>query len=261
MKCFSSGFLTRILSLLLICSMLSVSFGSVANARFISPDTWDPTIEGVGTNRYAYAGNDPVNKSDPNGHIAFVVPGIVWAAEACASGVCGAIAGIIAGTSLGVAIFGNSLANEEAAPEEQGPRSLTPEEAEAFSQAGKAPSKGGRTEAGRAAEKHGSRAGSAFPKTHGVAEDVNKQGQRTLDGILKDPGSTVSVDEAGRITVTAPDGRGAQFRSDKKFKGFREPEDPRISKGIKEQNSATKSLDTTRSGGHESNKAEIEKKP
>lgn len=29
---------------------------------------WDPTIEGVGTNRYAYSANDPVNKSDPNGH-------------------------------------------------------------------------------------------------------------------------------------------------------------------------------------------------
>ncbi|CAN7490281.1 hypothetical protein LJR235_003295 [Pararhizobium sp. LjRoot235] len=68
MKCFSSGFQTRILSLLLICSMLSVSFGSAANARFISPDTMDPTMSGVGTNRYAYSGNDPVNKSDPNGH-------------------------------------------------------------------------------------------------------------------------------------------------------------------------------------------------
>ncbi|TIW92164.1 MAG: hypothetical protein E5V59_18240, partial [Mesorhizobium sp.] len=36
--------------------------------RFISPDDWDPTKEGVGTNRYAYASNDPVNKSDQNGH-------------------------------------------------------------------------------------------------------------------------------------------------------------------------------------------------
>jgi hypothetical protein len=36
--------------------------------RFISPDDWDPTLPGVGTNRYAYAGNDPVNKSDKNGH-------------------------------------------------------------------------------------------------------------------------------------------------------------------------------------------------
>ncbi|MER9728183.1 RHS repeat-associated core domain-containing protein [Mesorhizobium sp. M0217] len=37
--------------------------------RFISPDDWDPTLPGVGTNRYAYARNDPVNKSDPNGHM------------------------------------------------------------------------------------------------------------------------------------------------------------------------------------------------
>ncbi|MDA4848350.1 RHS repeat-associated core domain-containing protein, partial [Hoeflea poritis] len=40
--------------------------------RFISPDDWDPIIDGVGPNRYAYAANDPVNKSDPNGHVAFV---------------------------------------------------------------------------------------------------------------------------------------------------------------------------------------------
>ena len=38
--------------------------------RFISPDDYDPVAEGVGTNRYAYAGNDPVNNSDPNGHQA-----------------------------------------------------------------------------------------------------------------------------------------------------------------------------------------------
>jgi RHS repeat-associated protein len=37
-------------------------------ACFISPDTWDPMQEGVGFNRYAYAGNDPINNSDPNGH-------------------------------------------------------------------------------------------------------------------------------------------------------------------------------------------------
>ncbi|WP_202351348.1 RHS repeat-associated core domain-containing protein [Mesorhizobium sp. 113-1-2] len=41
--------------------------------RFISPDDWDPTKEGVGTNRYAYAQNDPVNKSDQNGHATGVV--------------------------------------------------------------------------------------------------------------------------------------------------------------------------------------------
>lgn len=68
MKFFSRGLWTRFLSLLLICSMVSVSFGSAANARFISPDTMDPTLPGVGTNRYAYSENDPVNKNDPSGH-------------------------------------------------------------------------------------------------------------------------------------------------------------------------------------------------
>ncbi|MGX5830928.1 RHS repeat-associated core domain-containing protein [Mesorhizobium sp. 43Arga] len=38
--------------------------------RFISPDDWDPTKEGVGANRYAYALNDPVNNADNNGHVA-----------------------------------------------------------------------------------------------------------------------------------------------------------------------------------------------
>ena len=61
-------FFKRLFGLLLVCSMISVSFGSAANARFISPDDWDPTKQGVGTNRYAYSENDPINKSDPNGH-------------------------------------------------------------------------------------------------------------------------------------------------------------------------------------------------
>jgi RHS repeat-associated protein len=36
--------------------------------RFLTPDTWDPILAGVDINRYAYAGNDPVNMSDPAGH-------------------------------------------------------------------------------------------------------------------------------------------------------------------------------------------------
>lgn len=35
---------------------------------FIQPDWFDPTEPGVGTNRYAYSFNDPINKSDPNGN-------------------------------------------------------------------------------------------------------------------------------------------------------------------------------------------------
>ncbi|MCO5160515.1 MAG: AHH domain-containing protein [Mesorhizobium sp.] len=47
---------------------LNARYMDPAFGRFISADDWDPVIEGVGTNRYAYAGNDPVNKSDKNGH-------------------------------------------------------------------------------------------------------------------------------------------------------------------------------------------------
>lgn len=35
---------------------------------FIQPDWLDPTQPGVGTNRYSYSANDPVNKLDPNGN-------------------------------------------------------------------------------------------------------------------------------------------------------------------------------------------------
>jgi RHS repeat-associated protein len=49
---------------------LNARFYDPEIGQFLSPDTWDPTQPGVGTNRYAYAGNDPVNKSDPNGHQA-----------------------------------------------------------------------------------------------------------------------------------------------------------------------------------------------
>ncbi|MBB3352345.1 RHS repeat-associated protein [Rhizobium sp. BK049] len=47
---------------------LNARYYDPAFGRFISPDDWDPTKEGVGTNRYSYSENDPVNKSDPNGH-------------------------------------------------------------------------------------------------------------------------------------------------------------------------------------------------
>lgn len=35
---------------------------------FLQPDWFEVTMSGVGTNRYAYAGNDPVNRLDPNGN-------------------------------------------------------------------------------------------------------------------------------------------------------------------------------------------------
>ena len=35
---------------------------------FIQPDWLDPTMQGVGTNRYAYSFNDPINNMDPGGN-------------------------------------------------------------------------------------------------------------------------------------------------------------------------------------------------
>lgn len=37
---------------------------------FIQPDWFDPRAPGVGTNRYTYSHNDPVNRLDPSGNVA-----------------------------------------------------------------------------------------------------------------------------------------------------------------------------------------------
>jgi hypothetical protein len=70
MKTLLTGGLTRFPALFFLALAMMASSGQISNARFISPDDWDPTMQGVGTNRYAYSENDPVNKTDPNGHIS-----------------------------------------------------------------------------------------------------------------------------------------------------------------------------------------------
>jgi hypothetical protein len=62
-----SDLLKRLVSLILLATMLAITTAPAAQARFLSPDTYDPWMEGVDFNPYAYAGNDPINKSDPNG--------------------------------------------------------------------------------------------------------------------------------------------------------------------------------------------------
>ena len=73
---------------LVLTTSLIAGQAATAHARFISPDTWDPTLPGVGTNRYSYSENDPINKSDPNGHVA------------------GKPDGAVGGTGLGAAVGG-----------------------------------------------------------------------------------------------------------------------------------------------------------
>ncbi|CAN5303512.1 hypothetical protein BH10PSE7_BH10PSE7_39530 [soil metagenome] len=56
------------LAIWLLLIWIAAAFTPTAQARFITPDTWDPWIAGVDINRYAYGGNDPINSSDPSGH-------------------------------------------------------------------------------------------------------------------------------------------------------------------------------------------------
>jgi hypothetical protein len=63
-----SAMLRKIIGTVLMATLLVLAGAPAAHARFLTPDTYDPWEEGVGTNRYSYSGNDPINGSDPNGH-------------------------------------------------------------------------------------------------------------------------------------------------------------------------------------------------
>ena len=56
----------RILQQFILTTLFAV-FASQASAMFIQPDWFDPTQPGVGTNRFSYSENDPINKYDPLG--------------------------------------------------------------------------------------------------------------------------------------------------------------------------------------------------
>ncbi len=57
----------RVLKQFTLTTLFAV-FASQVSAVFIQPDWLDPTQPGVGTNRYSYSFNDPINNMDPNGN-------------------------------------------------------------------------------------------------------------------------------------------------------------------------------------------------
>ena len=60
----------RILQHFLFTTVIAV-FASQASAMFIQADWFDPSDPAVGTNRYAYSHNDPVNLADPGGNVPY----------------------------------------------------------------------------------------------------------------------------------------------------------------------------------------------
>ncbi len=95
--------------------------------RFIQPDWLEVTKEGVGTNRYAYSFNDPMNKSDPNGHfwkeVGDFFKGFAKGVrensapdKTIAMGTAGAIAGAGYGATTGVGVSCIASACTTAAP-------------------------------------------------------------------------------------------------------------------------------------------------
>jgi filamentous hemagglutinin len=96
-----------------------------------------------------------------------------------------------------------------------------------FANAAAKPDKGLLTGAGRAAQKHGSRPGSAFPPTSGSPANINAVGQDIAVEILTNPGTTFVQRHHTKfgtiIEFYAPDGRGVRFDANGKFIGFLEP--------------------------------------
>ncbi len=57
---------------------LNARYYDPALGRFITPDWFDPTDRGVGTNRYAYGMNNPIMLKDPSGNIIDTILDIVF---------------------------------------------------------------------------------------------------------------------------------------------------------------------------------------
>ena len=192
------------------------SWYDAKQGRFLSTDP-TPVVPGrIHTfNRYHYANNNPYKFVDPDGRASLPAVGRIALTYTAATTTEKAIINAVARTAI-KAVYGAAVLN------------VFSENVDGLSESGKEldpkDKSGELTKAGRGLQKHGSRSGSAFPPATGNAASKNDQGQEVLDDILTDPGSSTEVDDRGRTTVTAPDGRSARFNPDGSMQGFREPE-------------------------------------
>jgi RHS repeat-associated protein len=191
--------------------------------RFLSVD---PVVTDAKTgghfNRYDYANNNPYRFTDPDGRVPMAVPLVVRIAAAIAAAAKSAAtsnAGAAAAGVAGAAAVSTATDSKTEAPATPDPKS--------GSEKDPADKSGELTRAGRAQQKHGDRAGSAFDPAKGSPADKNTQGQQTLDSIVGSPDQVQESNGRGGTDVRqSPDGRGARFDEKGKFTGFIEPRRP-----------------------------------
>jgi uncharacterized protein RhaS with RHS repeats len=196
----------------------------------------DPIGEEGGLNLYGYVGNDPGTWTDPLGLCSTGAEGIVAAGEALKDGLIEVLSAVgevndwlarnganpealpATGMLGKIGRFGRAAKAAKAA------KMAANSAFQRLLKAGQALDKGNLTKAGRALQKHGSRAGSAFPPATGNPAAINQQGQQVLQDILSSQNQVIKPNRfGGRDIFDATTGRGVRYDASEDMMGFLEP--------------------------------------
>jgi RHS repeat-associated protein len=207
-------------------SYMGARYYSPTYGRFLGMDPVEFDPNNIHSfNRYAYANNNPYRYVDKDGRIPslavgtlIIATGLLVAANYNTNPAAQQSADqAVRAASAAVQKLGNWLRADAAEGADSPSNPPDPS-------SGSDPDRGDLTKAGRAQQKHGDRAGSAFDPARGTPQDKNAQGQRTLDSIVNSPDRVDRPNRHGGTDVLErPGGRGARFGRDGKFTGFLEP--------------------------------------